>query len=85
MRPEDLRAFARRSWDLLGASKLSLQVERYRESGPNGALARAQRLRERFRRLHPEGASAASRAADLEGHVAVRELLDRAARAIPRR
>jgi len=85
MRPEDLRAFAQRRWDLVEREKTRFRVERFRQGGPAASFAAARGLRERFRRLHPAGPSAEDRKADLDSHVALKATLDRAAHAFRRR
>ncbi|MBX3130436.1 MAG: hypothetical protein KF718_27200 [Polyangiaceae bacterium] len=74
---EELRAYARRRWDLVAAEKLRHGAERYRRGGPQAALAAARHLAERWSELHPEGPTPASRQADFEHHVALKVKLDR--------
>ena len=81
MRPDDLRAYAGRSWDLVEKAKLRFRAERFRKGGPDASIAVARRLRERFRRLHPEGPTAEARKRDFDAHVALKAVFERAAHA----
>jgi hypothetical protein len=82
MRPEDLRAFAQRSWGLVEDAKVRFRAQRFQKEGPSATFAAAQRLRERFRRLHPNGPRPEARTADLGAHLALKAALDRAANAL---
>jgi hypothetical protein len=74
-----LRAFAERHWDRVQAEKRRFVVERYQRGGAEAARAVAQRLRERWKALHPEAPLPSMRAADLRAHVALKRKLDRTA------
>jgi hypothetical protein len=76
LRREDVRAFLDRPWDELEVSRREHQAERHRAGGPEASLRAARRLRERFRRLHPEGPSAEARARDLADHVELKRRID---------
>lgn len=75
---EALRAYAERSWDLLAARKREFVAERYRTLGPAASLAAARRLRERWRRLHPNAPTPDMREADFAAHLALKEKMERA-------
>lgn len=81
----DLRAFARRDWAGAERAKQQYWIERYRRHGAAPARQAATLLLEHARRLGVAGLGAADRAGDFAHHVEVRDLLDRAARAITRR
>jgi len=85
MRPEDLRAFAQRRWDLVADSKLRFIGERFRAEGPLATRRVARRLAERWAALHPGGPSAEARRQDLSDHLALKAKLDRASHAFRRR
>jgi hypothetical protein len=73
---KEIRAYARRRWDLVATEKLRFGAERFRRGGPQAALAAASRLAERWAELHPGGPTPASRQADFEHHVALKGKLD---------
>jgi hypothetical protein len=81
----DLRAFARRDWAGVERGKQQYWIERYRREGAAPARLAATLLLEHARRLGVAGPDDADRAADFAHHVEIRDLLDRAARAISRR
>jgi hypothetical protein len=79
--PDDLRAFARRDWDSVARHKRAYWATRYEQEGAAPARRAATALFEHARRLAAAGGGAADRSADLATHLAVRDRLDRAARA----
>lgn len=85
MEPDDLRSFACRDWAALARSKRDFWAERYRDAGAAPARRAADALLLHARRLAATGAAGHDRAADLTGHLTLRDRLDRAARAFARR
>jgi hypothetical protein len=85
MELEDLRAFAHRDWAAAERSKQQYWVDRFRREGSGPARHASTLLLEHARRLGVALLSAPARAEDIAHHIAVRDRLDRAARALARR
>jgi len=79
-----LRAFVQRDWAASERAKWQYWIDRYRREGSGPARGAATALLEHARRLGT-ALTEADRAADLATHIAVRDRLDRAARALARR
>jgi hypothetical protein len=77
-----LRAFARRDWAAATEAKREYWAECFRVEGSAPARRAATLLLEHARRLGVPLLNDADRAADLAHHVALRDRLDRAARAL---
>jgi hypothetical protein len=82
---EDLRRFARRDWAAVAALKRDYWTEQYRQHGPGPARAAATALLLHVQAVQPDYPSAQHRDEDLANHRALRQRLDRAAHAFPRR
>lgn len=82
---DSVRAFLARDWELLAASKRAHRAARFRSSRGRSGLEVAQMLRECMRRVRPGWPGARERQRDLADHVALKRLLDRAARAFSSR
>jgi len=80
-----LRQFAGRDWSGAAASKADYWAEAYRRDGPRAARQASTLLWQHARRVHPGFPADADRARDLADHLALRQRLDVAARAIARR
>ena len=85
MTRDDVRAFLRRDWEAVAASKRDYWAERYRLAGSLPARQASTTLYEHARRLQSAIFGNAYRDEDLAHHQRVRDQLDRAARAITRR
>lgn len=85
MNHEDLRAFAGRDWAAAEDAKLEYWAERFRRDGSGPARRASTLLLEHARRLGVPLLSESDRAADLAHHAALRDRLDRAARAFSSR
>jgi hypothetical protein len=81
MRPEDIRAFAKRDWRAIAAVKDEAWLEVRRRLDFKGALAHADALRCQVRRVRPDWPTRAERDDDLAVHARVAEVLRRAGRA----
>ncbi len=80
-----LRQFARRDWAGAAASKADYWAEAYRREGPRAARQASTLLWQHVRLVHAEYPADADRARDLADHLALRQRLDVAARALSRR
>jgi hypothetical protein len=67
----DIRAYARRRWNLVEALKADFWAQEKQSLGPAGSLRIADGLRRHARLLHPGGQSEQERAEDLRSHDAV--------------
>jgi hypothetical protein len=85
MERDDLRAFAHRNWAAAERSKQQYWVERFRRDGPGPARHASTLLLEHARRLGSVLLNGPDRAGDLAHHIALRNRLDRAGRALARR
>ena len=79
---ESLRAFACRDWPAAAEAKREYWAECFRVEGSAPARRAATLLLEHARRLGVPLLNDADRSADLAHHVALRDRLDRAARAL---
>jgi hypothetical protein len=79
MRPEDLRAFARRDWHRAEQSKLDYWTRVRDEQGALRVLAAADALRVHVQRFTTENADR-ERASDLRHHVELKRKIDAASR-----
>jgi hypothetical protein len=82
MNADDLRSFARRDWAAIGRSRLDYWAKRYADEGDGPARRAATLLHEHALSIGAPMADEHHRAGDLAAHLRVRELLDRAGRAI---
>jgi hypothetical protein len=80
-----VRSFVARDWELVAASKRNHRAARFRASRGKSSLEVAQMLREYMRRVRPGWPGASDRQRDLADHIALKRLLDRAARAFSSR
>lgn len=83
LKPADVRAFMERPWGLLEAATEEHRAERAQED-PEWAWHTAQALREEVRRLNPGWPTEEDRARDLEHHVKLKALIDRASHELSR-
>lgn len=81
MQADDLRAYARRPWDLLTALEQDHWAQELATHGPLATLVAAQALWVHMRSVRPEWPTGADRDADLVHHVALKQAIDRAASA----
>lgn len=79
MRAEEVRAYLERGWSAAAGLGRAHWARELAERGPDALLAVAQGLRERMQRLRPDWPSEAERRQDLDHHLALKRLLDRAA------
>jgi len=79
---DDLRRFAERDWAAVADARLDYWAEQYQSRGAEAARRASSLLLEHVRRVQPGFPSDACRADDLAHHIAVRDLLDRAGRAL---
>jgi hypothetical protein len=79
------RSFVERDWVLVAASKREHHAARYRASRGKSGLAAGQMLRDYVRRVRPGWPTARDRERDFADHVALKRLIDRAARAFSSR
>ena len=82
--PDALRAFVNRPWAEVEAAKRDYIAARYRED-PDAHVEAVWALSEHLRELRPDGPTAEERAADLEGHIAMRRAFERVAEALRNR
>ena len=79
MKREDLRAYAQRAWHVAETLKQEHWAREVAERGPLATFEASQALREHMRALRPDWPSPDERRADLAHHVALKQLIDRAA------
>ncbi|MFO0550331.1 MAG: hypothetical protein U0271_18195 [Polyangiaceae bacterium] len=84
LKPADVRAFLDRPWGMLEAATQEHRAEQA-QSDPEWAWQTAQALREEVRRSNPSWPTAEDRARDLEHHVKLKALIDRASHELRRR
>ncbi len=77
MKPQDLRRFANRPWEVLGEADAAYWLERKRRLGPAEGIRMAAELRALVIAQRPDWPSPAERQADLELHARVSECLRR--------
>jgi hypothetical protein len=82
MDPDDLRTFARRDRSAVEQQKREYWARMYRERGGLYTMQVGHALWEYARRVRPDIPTARDRAEDLMHHVALKERLDRASRAL---
>ena len=85
MNREAARSFVSRDRDLVAALKREFHATRHRVSRGKSGLAAGRMLREYVRKVRPDWPTARDRRRDLADHVALKQLLDRAARALSSR
>lgn len=76
------RAFAQRDYALLERLKEEHRTRRHREQGADATVEVVSALFEHAREISPDFPSARYRAEDLEHHIRLKRLLDRAAHAV---
>ena len=76
---DDLRAYARRAWHVLGALEQDHWAREVEARGPAATFETAQALWAHMRRVRPDWPTEADRLADLACHVALKKIIDRAA------
>jgi len=79
---EELRAYLARDRTLVAALKRDHHAARYRASRGKAGMDAGRMLRDYVRRVRPDWPTARDRRQDLADHVALKRLLDRAARAL---
>ena len=82
---EAVRAFVRRDRAAVWASKRAFHANAARGTDPNAGVVLGQGLREYASRVRPDWPTPGERAADLQHHVTLKRMLDRAAHAVTRR
>ena len=83
--PESIREYAARPWREVSEARLRWHASRTSGDRREEVAALARSTSEAVMRLHPDLAWSATRALDLEAHVHLKELLDRASRSLPPR
>ena len=81
MKREDLRAYALRAWHAAETLKREHWAREFAEHGPAAAFAASQALWKHMRSLRPDWPSPDEQREDLAHHVALKQLVDRAASA----
>ena len=79
MTPGEVRAFVRRDWEAVAASKVAYWADQFRQHGWLPAWSAADALLLDMRRSRPEYPTESERALDFSAHVTLRGRLDRAA------
>jgi hypothetical protein len=82
MDPADLRAFAHRARLEVEQQKRAHWARRFREGDGSATLRAGHELYAYVRRVRPDYPTARDRAEDLAHHIALKELIDRASRAL---
>ena len=82
MNPADLRAFAHRAHLEVEQQKREHWVRRSREGDGSATLRAGHALHAYVRQVRPDYPTARDRAEDLAHHVALKQLIDRASRAL---
>lgn len=85
MDQDSVRAFVRRDWDAVAASKMTYWAERFQREGWRPAWDAADALLADMRAARPDYPDDEERALDFAAHLALRGRLDRAADAFTRR
>lgn len=85
MDPDAIREFARRDWGAAAASKAQYWARRFQQDGWRPAWEASAALLLQVRRHRPEFPTPGDRDLDLQHHVRLRALLDRAAHAFANR
>jgi hypothetical protein len=76
---DDVRAYARRRWEMVAALKHEHWARERAARGPAATFEVSQALWAHVRQLHPDWPSVEERRADLAHHVALKRAIDRAA------
>jgi len=79
MKPEDVRAYAQRAWKAAETRKQEHWAREYVEHGPQTTFEASQVLWRHMRSLRPDWPSPEERREDLAHHIALKQLIDRAA------
>lgn len=79
MKPEDVRAYAQRGWKVAETRKQEHWAREFVEHGPQATFEASQVLWRHMRSLRPDWPSPEERREDLAHHIALKELIDRAA------
>ena len=76
---EDVRAYAQRAWKVAEARKQEHWAREFVEHGPQATFEASQVLWRHMRSLRPDWPSPEERREDLAHHIALKQLIDRAA------
>lgn len=79
MKAEDLRAYAQRAWKVAEARKQEHWAREFVEHGPQATFEASQVLWRHMRSIRPDWPSPEERREDLAHHIALKQLIDRAA------
>ena len=79
MNPEDLRAYARRDWEKAAASKEAYWAREFAEHGSIAVFEASRALWRHMRAIRPDWPSPEERQEDLQDHIKLKRLIDRAA------
>jgi hypothetical protein len=82
MKPDDVRAYADRSWHRLRELEHEHWAREFAARGPLATFEASQALWAHMRCVRPEWPTEEDRRADLAHHIALKQALDRAASAI---
>lgn len=82
MDPDDIRAYARRDRSELQRLKRQRGADLIRDGGTDAAFRAVWALYEHVRTLRPDWPDEQQRAEDLQHHIRLKQLLDRASRAL---
>ena len=85
MDPAELRSYLSRDWNAIAAAKRTYWADRYRREGAEATMAASQALLREMRELRPDFPTSDDRCTDLDAHVRLKALLERAAHAFTRR
>ena len=77
----DVRAYAQRAWHVLAGLEHDHWARALLERGPLSTLEASQALWTHMRHVRPDWPTEADRRADLAHHIALKQAIDRAARA----
>lgn len=78
---EDVRAYAQRPWHVLVELEREHWAREHAERGPIATFEASQALWVHMRQVRPDWPTEADRQADLAHHIALKQAIDRAARA----
>ncbi|MGH7266516.1 MAG: hypothetical protein ACREMB_16965 [Candidatus Rokuibacteriota bacterium] len=79
MKADDIRAYARRAWDVLAALEQDHWAGELAARGPLATFEASQALWVHMRGVRPDWPTEVDRRADLAHHVALKQAIDRAA------
>jgi hypothetical protein len=85
MDPAALRSYVARDWNAIAAAKRAYWADRYRREGAPATMAASQALLREMREVRPDFPTPRDRRADLDAHVRLQALFERAAHAFTRR